>query len=145
VALPEPIPGLVVRYSYLWHRERVEGRSDGRKDRPCAIVVAIRLGEAGRRRALVLPITHSPPHDADLAIELPARVKKRLGLDGAASWVVLSEWNDFVWPGPDLRPVPGRDDGSIAYGVLPPALFAVIRDRFAALVRSRAARPVSRD
>ena len=145
MALPEPFPGLVLRYSYLWHRERAEGRLEGRKDRPCAIVIALRPGEAGRTRVVVLPITHSPPDDADLAVELPARVRRRLGLDDAASWVVLSEWNDFVWPGPDLRRVPGRDDGSVAYGALPPALFAVIRDRFAALVRRRGARPVPRD
>jgi sugar phosphate permease len=41
VALPEPIPGLVIRYSYLWHSEYVRGREEGQKDRPCAIVAAI--------------------------------------------------------------------------------------------------------
>ena len=145
MALPRPIPGLVLRYSYLWHRDHAHGRSEGRKDRPCAIVAALRLGEVGRTRAIVLSITHSRPEDTMTAVELPARVKERLGLDDAPSWVILSEWNDFVWPGPDLRRVPGRDDGSVAYGVLPPALFAVIRDRFAALVRNRGARPVPRD
>ena len=38
MALPKPVPGLVIRYSYLWHREYLEGREDGQKDRPCAIV-----------------------------------------------------------------------------------------------------------
>ncbi len=143
MALPEPIPGLVPRYSYLRHRESAQGRSEGRKDRPCAIVAALRLGEVGRTRAIVL--THSRPEDTTTAVELPARVKQRLGLDHGPPWVILSEWNDVVWPGADLRRVPGRDDGSVAYGVLPPALFAVIRDRFAALVRNRGAGPVPRD
>jgi hypothetical protein len=46
MALPEPAPGLVICYSYLWHDERRRGVDEGRKDRPCAIVVA-RIDEAG--------------------------------------------------------------------------------------------------
>ena len=56
-ALPEPIPGLIIRYSYLWHREHLEGRDEGQKDRPCAIVAALRTDENGDIRVLVLPIT----------------------------------------------------------------------------------------
>jgi hypothetical protein len=57
---------------------------------------------------------------------------------------VLSEWNDFIWPGPDLRPAPGLDETSVAYGMLPPCLFTIIRDRFLSLARSKTARPVPR-
>jgi len=39
--LPEPEPGLVISYSYLWHYERAAGVEEGRKDRPCVILVAI--------------------------------------------------------------------------------------------------------
>jgi hypothetical protein len=42
VRLPEPEPGLVIRYSNLWLREHREGREEGTKDRPCAIVLASR-------------------------------------------------------------------------------------------------------
>ena len=142
--LPTPIPGLVLRYSYLWHREHLDGREEGRKDRPCAIVAAIRTDANGETRVLVLPITHVPPDSDGLAIEIPSKVKQRLQLDDARSWIVLGEWNEFVWPGPDLRPLPGAGDLSVAYGVLPPALFATIRDRFLDLVRHRTARPVRR-
>lgn len=93
---------------------------------------------------LVLPITHSPPDRASLAVEIPAKVKQRLQLDEAQSWVVLSEWNEIVWPGPDLRRLPNADDASVAYGMLPPGLFAAIRDRFLALVNSGAAGRVPR-
>lgn len=93
---------------------------------------------------LVLPITHSPPERASLAIEIPAKVKQRLRLDDERSWVVLSEWNEFVWPGPDLRRLPDADDSTVAYGVLPPSLFATIRDHFMALVDARASSPVHR-
>ncbi len=89
-------------------------------------------------------MTHSPPDHPELAVEIPAKVKQRLKLDDARSWVVLSEWNEFVWPGPDLRRLPGADESSVAYGMLPPSLYAIIRDRFLALVHSRAAARVWR-
>jgi hypothetical protein len=47
VNLPAPRPGLVIRYSYLWAREAEEGRDEGVKDRPCAIVLVM-LDEGGR-------------------------------------------------------------------------------------------------
>ena len=144
MALPKPTPGLVIRYSYLWYREHRDGREDGRKDRPCAIIAAIQKDPYGDTRVLVLPVTHAPPGEDSAAIEIPPTVKKRLGLDDPRSWVVLSEWNDFVWPGPDLRRIPNADDSSVAYGLLPPALFASIRDRFLALARQGGSKPVSR-
>jgi hypothetical protein len=77
VALPDPVPGLVIRYSYLWHAEHARGREEGQKDRPCAIVAAIRTDADGKTRVLVLPITHSPPEAPEYAVELPASVKAR--------------------------------------------------------------------
>lgn len=85
MSLPTPVPGLIIRYSYLWYREHLEGRDEGQKDRPCAIVAALRKDENGEMRVLVLPITHSPPDHISLAIEIPAATKKRLQLDDARS------------------------------------------------------------
>lgn len=138
------MPGLVIRYSYLWYSEHLQGREEGQKDRPCAIIASIRTNEDNNLRILVLPITHTPPDHASLAIEIPAVVKRRIGLDDAQSWVVLSEWNEFIWPGPDLRRLPGADASSAAYGVLPPSLFTTIRTRFIALVDTRTAHAVRR-
>ena len=142
--LPAPISGLVIRYSYLWYSEHMQGNEEGQKDRPCAIIAAIRMDDDKNLRVLVLPITHTPPEPNNPAIEIPALVKRRLGLDDARSWVVLSEWNDFVWPGPDLRRVSGADDNSVAYGMLPPNFFATIRDRFLALASGRGGHSVQR-
>lgn len=64
-----------------------------------------------------MPVTHSPPAQSALAMEIPALVKERLSLDADRSWVVLSEWNEFVWPGPDVRRAPGGDANSVAYGM----------------------------
>jgi hypothetical protein len=123
LSLPRPEAGLVVRYSYLWHAEHIQGREEGIKDRPCAIILAI----AGKK-----------------AVEIPAPVKRRLGLDSERSWVVLSEWNECLWPSADLRPT-GRHKGAfVAYGLLPPKFFDYLRRRFLALVEKRKARRVER-
>ncbi len=126
---PEPYAGLVIRYSYLWRREHEAGREEGAKDRPCAVVMAI-VDQDGEWEVLVLPITRSPPLDPADAVEIPTETKKRLGLDTDRSWIRITEANEFLWPGPDLRPVPGGDASTIAYGPLPPRFFAHVRDRF---------------
>jgi hypothetical protein len=95
---PVPQPGLVVRYSYLWESEAREGREEGVKDRPCAIILATHDDE-GEQRVQVLPVTHAPPADTSTAVELPPTVKVRLGLDRERSWVVVTELNEFIWPG----------------------------------------------
>ena len=61
------------------------------------------LREAEHPIVRVLPVTHTPPTDLADALEIPTLTKERLGLDSARSWVVLTEANDFIWPGPDLR------------------------------------------
>lgn len=141
--LPRPEPGLVIRYSYLWLEEHRQGREEGAKDRSCAIVVAV-TDDGGETRVTVLPVTHTPPSDPASAIEIPQQTKIRLGLDSERSWIVLSEGNEFLWPGPDLRPVPGANVSTIAYGFLPPRFFDVVRQRFSDLARRRRARSVPR-
>lgn len=79
----------------------------------------------------VLPITHAPPADHADVLEIPTPTKERLGLDSERSWIVLTEANDFIWPGPDLRPVPGGDPSTAAYGYLPPRFMRVLRERLA--------------
>jgi len=128
VSLPVPRPGLVIRYAYLWESEALQGREEGIKDRPCAIVLVV-LREGKHPIVRVLPVTHTPPVDPADALEIPPLTKKRLGLDSERSWVVLTEANDFIWPGPDLRPVPGGDAGTVAYGFLPPGFMKALRER----------------
>jgi hypothetical protein len=127
----------------LWSDEHRLGREEGRKDRPCAIVL-ITEERNGPRRVTVLPITHSPPVDDRLAVEIPVEVKRRLSLDDARSWVILSEANRFDWPGPDLRPAPGGGAESVALGHLPFGLFEAIRLKFLAVIRARRMMPVPR-
>jgi hypothetical protein len=131
VPLPVPEPGLVIAYAYLWHSEHERGQEEGSKDRPCAILLTAQAAP-GETVVTVLPITHTPPTAEELAVEIPHAVKRRLGLDDARSWVVVTEINRFVWPGPDLRPVSRAEPDRFDYGPLPPSLFRQIRDRFLA-------------
>ncbi len=84
----------------------------------------------------VLLISHTPPSNPLLAVEIPDVVKRRLQLDDERSWVVLAEANRFTWPGPDLRPLRRGDAESTAYGPLPYGLFEEIRMKFIAALRS---------
>jgi len=136
VAFPEPVPGLVIRYSYLWWREYERGQEEGTKDRPCAVVLAVTNAQ-GENVVTVLPVTHTPPPDAAVAVEIPYATKQRLGLDAKRSWVVLTEANRFVWPGPDLRLKEPGGTESVAYGLLPRALFKAISGKFSDAVEAR--------
>ena len=127
-----PQPGLVIRYSYLWSHEAEAGKDEGVKDRPCAILLAVETRQR-QTSVIVLPVTHLAPSDPNAAIEIPLAVKRRLGLDDERSWIVLTELNQFIWPGPDLRPIAGGDLSSAAYGELPADLYRRVRDAWLAL------------
>jgi hypothetical protein len=138
VSWPVPRPGLVICYSYLWESEARKGREEGVKDRPCAIILVL-LREGEHPIVRVLPVTHSPPADPADALEIPLPTKQRLGFDSERSWVVLSEANDFIWPGPDLRPAVNGDPSTVAYGMLPLGFMAVLHQRLAQRRREKRA------
>ena len=141
--IPSPEPGLVISYAYLWHREYQAGQEEGRKDRPSVIVLAIERESDGAIIVTVLPITHTPPDDSASAVEIPVPVKRHLGLDAERSWIVVSEGNEFLWPGYDLRKRPNSD--RYDYGFLPPRLFDQVRKAFVAWHRRRRRRVTPRD
>ncbi len=127
--IPDPQLGLVLSYSYLWHHEHRAGREEGVKNRPCVIVFAVLHPDGVNTIVRVAPVTHSPPDNPAAAFELPASVKRHLGLDVQRSWVILDEVNEFGWPGFDLHPVPRAPD-RFAYGFLPPRLFEQLLAKF---------------
>lgn len=135
LSFPKPSFGQVIRYGYLWRAEEERGQEEGVKDRPCTVILAT-TDEEGEQIVTVLPITHTPPSDASLAVEIPHNVKKRLGLDDERSWVILTEANRFTWPGPDLRPGKPGEASSILYGELPAKLSKEIRDKFIAAYKA---------
>lgn len=139
VSLPAPEPGLVISYAYLWRHEHNRGQDEGRKDRPCLVVLTSEVTAGGATRVTVAALTHVPPHASTTALELPANVKRHLGLDESPSWIILDEVNQFHWPGFDLRPVP-HQAGTVAYGFIPPRLFQLAKAR---LLEAHARRQVA--
>lgn len=142
MSIPTPVVGLVINYSYLWRHEHDRGFLEGSKDRPCAVILTIEK-ESGLEVA-VLGITHTPPLKADQALEIPQVAKRRLGLDAERSWIVTTETNVFLWPGPDLRPRNADDQESIAFGMLPADVMLELRRRFRERAVSRQIRLVRR-
>ena len=143
MALPDPQPGMVIRYAYLWHDEHRKGQEEGRKDRPCVVILSA-VKELGEWMVTVAPVTHTPPRSAVEAVEIPLTTKQRLGLDDERSWVVVSEVNRFIWPGPDLRPVRSDQPGEFIYGYLPPRLFNTIKQSLLTLARAMQLKAVRR-
>ncbi|MGK9054746.1 hypothetical protein [Neorhizobium petrolearium] len=141
MAFPDPKPGLVVRYDYVWTHEAAAGRSQG-KDRPTCLVAASD-SVARPRYVVLLPITHARPSGDTVGIEIPAKVKQAIGLDEEPSWVIVSEHNIDEWPNGGLSPVPG-EPGEFSYGFLPPGLFAVIKTRFLELAKAKRSASVRR-
>jgi hypothetical protein len=124
--LPAPEPGLVICYEFLWSHEADAGNDQGEKKRPSVVVLATKI-KGSQTSVTVAPITHSEPSGAH-AVEVPAKVKQHLGLDGKRSWIICNELNEFVWPGYDLYPVPGGRRDQFDYGFIPPALYERVRD-----------------
>ena len=143
MAIPNPEPGLVFSYFYLWRDEHKSGREEGLKHRPSVIVLIVEGLSSEAPLVTVLPITHSTPRDPTTAVEIPPRIKRHLGLDDERSWVVVSEGNEFLWPGYDLRKRPHSD--SYEFGILPGRFFERVLAAFLAYVRSGAAAMTGRD
>jgi len=114
----EPEIGLVIRHGYLWWNEARVGREEGHKDRPC-VIVHLRVSEHQELETYICPVTHASPEVPEKAMEIPRATKARLGLDDEHSWIITTEVNRFIWPGPDIRPVPSGGD---SYGLLPAAM-----------------------
>jgi hypothetical protein len=139
---------MVVSYSFLWKREQEKGETSGGKDKPAAIVI-IRSDLGPGERVYVVPITHFGPAQGDQTkIAIPQVVKQRLGLDEERSWIDVSEYNAFVWPGPDLRPTTtsrgAQGQQTCLYGFLPRKFFANIRPALNEYRLSNKPRPTRR-
>ena len=80
--LPDPTPGLVIRFDYTWHKDHFK------KERPCAIDLA----SSGTGMVTVVPITHSYPDigEEDQSLQVPEDVCKAMGLDEDINYVRLS-------------------------------------------------------
>jgi hypothetical protein len=141
MVLKTPEAGEVIRYAYLWWSEARRGRSEGLKDRPCAVVLTRTTADAAHW-IYALPVTHSDPQSPEAGVAIPPATKQRLGLDAAPSWIVTTELNRFIWPGPDIRPLP---TGEYSYGLLPGKLLRVVLDQVAIHAKRAALWNVNRE
>lgn len=96
------------------------------------VVIVARVVSGDRTQLLVAPVTHREPNPGE-GVEIPAPVKRHLGLDEARSWIITTEINRFNWIGPDIRIVPGGEDPF--YGAIPAALFEKVRSSIMANAR----------
>jgi hypothetical protein len=132
---------LLIRHAYLWWNEARKGREEGAKDRPC-VIVHLRKNEHPETETFIARSPHTPPAAPEKAIEIPVGTKRRLGLDQELSWVITTEVNRFVWPGPDIRMVPG---GGLAYGHLPAAMTEDVIRQIKNNIRERSLLVIGRD
>jgi hypothetical protein len=92
-------------------------------------MVVARIETKDASQLLVAPVTHSEPRRMGDGVEIPPSVKRHLGLDRDRSWILLTELNRFVWPGPDIRPTPGSE--TPLYDALPEWLFRKVQQGIA--------------
>ena len=143
MTFPAPVPGLVIRYSFLWSREARTGATEGRKDRPCAIVVAIPKDEYRRHEGCRRSGNAQRSSGSNDLSTASGGSQNRFGAQSNSSWVCLDELNVFSWPGYDLRVISGTD--RIDYGHLPKSLFEAIRRGVLDLHRARRTKQIVRD
>jgi hypothetical protein len=130
-----PERGDVIEFSFLWSHERDAGLLDSPKTRRCVIVAVLE----GGARVIVAPITSQEPEHQNW-IQLSGRA---FGLT-RKSWIITSELNVSIWPGPDLRPAAAPSGAWWRYGRLSDDKKRELADAIEALVKYRRARVVSR-
>jgi PemK-like, MazF-like toxin of type II toxin-antitoxin system len=144
------VPGMVLSYSYLWHRQSEKGETEGRKDRPATVVLVTSRTGFGEI-VYVLPISTSEPKPDDpWKMEIPPSIKERLGLDDRRSWIDVTEFNVSAWTPFHLRPTKkatGKDNSAqetCLYGYLPSGFFRKVVDAADEYRRTRKPRLVAR-
>ena len=136
--VPEPRPGLVFRYGYVWIDDYLRGHIDPAKDRPACILARI-VDDAATLEAvkglkpatgdvLVLPITTRLPRTPDLSIEMNPDDKRACGWMYASVLGHRFRIQSGRRPNADLSLVPGTD--RFDYGVAPPGLMRRIARGF---------------
>jgi hypothetical protein len=138
---PEPKRGLVVRYDFLWDHEARKGQQEGTKDRPCAVIHAIKQEQNGLFSVLLAPITHTPPTEKN-GIEIPHAVAKSVGLDDERQWIKTDALNRVSWDDAGITPASKK---KWEYGRLPKWLSDQARADVQEKARVRKLQMVKRD
>ena len=90
-----PANGAVIAYPYLWRWQHENGETEGRKERPVCLMLAIRRGE--ETHLMLLAISGTPPLPDQTALVIPPLERRRAGLkDGKEAWITVSEFNHDI-------------------------------------------------
>ena len=142
----DPVPGLMIRYDFLWKNEHEAGREQGVKDRPCALVLVTKSDAEGSRLVVICPITHTPPDDPASAVEIPPKVARHLRLDNQRSWIRTHEVNTLTWEtGRVPAGVAKAGENRWAFGELPYRLTKEAFEQVAANIRDKTLKRVDRN
>ena len=108
-----PSLGDVWEYPYLWSWQAGRGETEGRKARPCALVLINRRQE-NQTEVILVPVTTKEPATGTHFIEVPQIEKKRAGLDEQLKlWVICDEFN-FDFPEQSYYFEPGGRIGAFS-------------------------------
>lgn len=93
-----PRTGQLIWYPYLWARQQAAGETEGRKDRPCCMLLPVQRAGSKETVLYLLAVSTVPPTVRDGAIEVPEIERRRGGLSEwkARCWVYVNEYNRDV-------------------------------------------------
>ncbi|WP_119389120.1 hypothetical protein [Taklimakanibacter lacteus] len=87
-----PPKGSVLTYPYLWRWQSENGETEGRKDRPVCLLLAILKSDV--THLVLLAISGTPPRSDQAALLIPALERRRAGLrEWKEAWITVSEYN----------------------------------------------------
>lgn len=137
--MTDPRVGEVWRYPFLWDRQASQGETEGRKERPTAIVAAVH-DDNGSLYLALLPITSQSPGIGRISLPIPQMEARRIGLTTAQPlWVIIDEYNhDNLAESYYFDP-----EGRI--GVMSAAFLKLVSVAFVTALRERRTRRVRRD
>ena len=93
MAVEIPEPGQVFEYYYLWHWQEKRGETDGRKSRPCCVVV-VATNTKGQHVLFIAPITSKAPRKGRIGVPIPETEARRARLDTIMPlWIMVDELN----------------------------------------------------
>lgn len=104
--------GDIIAYPYLWRWQRERHETEGRKERPVCVLVAVR-GANDLTHLALLAISSRPPGADQQALEIPEIECRRAGLsEWKRGWLTISEYNYDIaersWHLDINRPALGR-------------------------------------
>ncbi len=113
MVLPEPRPGLVIGYDFLFREQADAGMENASKPHPAVIVIVDRRD--ARDRVSVVAVSHSPPSPGQARhhLKLAPAECAQMGLDADDHWINLRDINAFDWPGFDLARTTASGNGYV--------------------------------